>query len=129
MVWVEQVANGLTLGSLYGLVALGLALLLGVARFANFAHGELLMLGGYLLVGLTHGAGLSYGLAAVVAVLSMAAVGGLFAITVGLVLLERSWRMQLVGTLAVAVILEAAVILAFGAIPHTVPSRLATRTV
>ena len=129
MVWLEQIANGLTLGSLYGLVALGLALLLGVARFANFAHGELVMLSGYVLVVLMEGYGLPYGAAAVAAVLGMAAVGGLFAVTVGLVLLERSWRMQLVGTLAVAVLLEAAVIVGFGAIPHAVPTRLASKTV
>jgi branched-chain amino acid transport system permease protein len=129
MVVLEQVTNGLALGSLYGLVALGLALLLGVTRFANFAHGELVMLSGYALVGLMEGAGLPYGAAAVATVLAMAVVGGGFALTVGLVLLERSWRMQLVGTLAVAVLFEAAVILAFGAIPHAVPTRLASETV
>ena len=105
-VLLEQVVNGLTLGSLYGLVALGLALLLGVVRFANFAHGEFLMLSAYVLVGLRAGLGLPYGVAAPLAVLAMG--GG------GLPLRAddrhhapgRSWRFQLVGTLAVTVLLE-----------------------
>jgi branched-chain amino acid transport system permease protein len=129
MYLLEQLANGLTLGSLYGLVALGLALLLGVARFANFAHGELLMLGGYVLVLLTERWQLGYGPAALVAVAAMAAAGGLLAVSVGLALAERSWRLQLVGTLAVAVMLEATAILAFGAIPRTVSAPLTGRSV
>jgi branched-chain amino acid transport system permease protein len=59
----------------------------------------------------------------------MAGVGFLFARTVGTTLLARSWRFQLVGTLAVTVVLESGVILAFGALPHSVPVSLATRTV
>jgi len=128
-VLLEQVVNGLTLGSLYGLVALGLALLLGVVRFANFAHGEFLMLSAYVLVGLRAGLGLPYGVAAPLAVLAMGVVGFLFARTIGTTLLARSWRFQLVGTLAVTVLLESGIILAFGALPHSVPVALATRTV
>jgi branched-chain amino acid transport system permease protein len=128
-VLLEQVVNGLTLGSLYGLVALGPALLLGVVRFANFAHGEFLMLSAYVLVGLRAGLGLPYGVAAPLAVLAMGVVGFLFARTVGTTLLSRSWRFQLVGTLAVTVLLESGIILAFGALPHSVPVALATRTV
>jgi len=40
--------NGIIAGAIYGLVALGLALMYGVARFLNFAHGEMTMLGAYL---------------------------------------------------------------------------------
>ncbi|MGQ0572010.1 MAG: ABC transporter permease subunit, partial [Armatimonadota bacterium] len=45
---VEQLVNGLTLGSLYALVAIGLALVVGVLRLINFAHGDLFMIGAYL---------------------------------------------------------------------------------
>jgi len=44
----EQVVHGLTLGSMYAMVAAGLALMLGVARLINFAHGEFFMLGAVL---------------------------------------------------------------------------------
>jgi len=41
-------ANGLLVGALYGLVALGFALLMGVMKFLNTAHGTFIILGGYL---------------------------------------------------------------------------------
>ncbi|MCB5410957.1 branched-chain amino acid ABC transporter permease [Pseudogemmobacter faecipullorum] len=43
----EQAANGLIISSLYALIALGIALIFGVLRIVNFAHGEFYMLGGY----------------------------------------------------------------------------------
>lgn len=44
----EQALNGVMLGAIYVLVALGLMLVYGVLRVLNFAHGALLMLGGYV---------------------------------------------------------------------------------
>ncbi len=43
----QNLAYGILVGALYGLVALGLSLIFGVTKFLNVAHGELLMLGGY----------------------------------------------------------------------------------
>lgn len=43
----EQAINGLIISSFYALAALGLAVIFGVLRVVNFAHGELYMLGGY----------------------------------------------------------------------------------
>ena len=43
----EQALNGLIISTFYALTALGLALIFGVLRIVNFAHGELYMLGGY----------------------------------------------------------------------------------
>jgi branched-subunit amino acid ABC-type transport system permease component len=44
---VQLVVNGLVVGGLLGLVALGLALIFGVMRVVNFAHGEFITLGAY----------------------------------------------------------------------------------
>ena len=44
----QNLAYGILVGALYGLVALGLSLIFGVTKFLNVAHGELLMLGGYV---------------------------------------------------------------------------------
>ena len=44
----QTMANGLLVGALYGLVALGFALLMGVMKFLNTAHGTFIILGGYL---------------------------------------------------------------------------------
>jgi branched-chain amino acid transport system permease protein len=45
---VEQLLNGLVLGSMYALVALGYTLVFGVLDKLNFAHGEIFMLGGFI---------------------------------------------------------------------------------
>lgn len=46
-VWLQNVTFGALVGGLYGLAAVGLALVFGVLRMLNVAHGELIMLGGY----------------------------------------------------------------------------------
>ncbi|RMF94214.1 MAG: branched-chain amino acid ABC transporter permease [Nitrospinota bacterium] len=50
-----QVMNGLMIGLIYGLMALGLSIIFGIMRIVNFAHGELYMLGGYASYYLTEG--------------------------------------------------------------------------
>jgi branched-chain amino acid transport system permease protein len=48
---LQQLANGLILGSIYAIVALGYAVVYGVLRLFNFAHGDLFMLGAYFGTG------------------------------------------------------------------------------
>jgi branched-chain amino acid transport system permease protein len=48
----QQLINGLVLGSIYALCALGFTLIFGVARVVNFAYGELLMLGAFVTLSL-----------------------------------------------------------------------------
>ncbi len=43
----QQLINGLALGSIYGLIALGYTMVYGVLRFINFAHSDVLMLGAF----------------------------------------------------------------------------------
>jgi branched-chain amino acid transport system permease protein len=47
---IQNVVDAIALGSLYALFALGIALIFGIMRLVNFAHGELVMVGGYVLV-------------------------------------------------------------------------------
>lgn len=46
--FVQQFVNGLNLGSIYALVAIGLTIVYGILRLINFAHGDLMMWGAYL---------------------------------------------------------------------------------
>lgn len=48
VVFLEQLVNGLTVGAVYSLVALGYTMVYGVMRLINFAHGDFFMLGSYL---------------------------------------------------------------------------------
>jgi len=45
---IEQTINGITLGGLYALIALGYTLVYGILLMINFAHAELFMIGGYV---------------------------------------------------------------------------------
>src|SRR5690625_1398383 len=46
--FTEQLINGLTLGSIYALIALGYTMVYGILKLINFAHGEFFMLGAYI---------------------------------------------------------------------------------
>src|SRR3954464_4115337 len=49
--FIQQIINGLVLGSMYALVALGYTMVYGVLNLINFAHGDVLMIGA--MIGLT----------------------------------------------------------------------------
>lgn len=53
--FLQNLINGLSVGSLYALIALGIALIFGIMRLINFAHGELITTGGFLLYLFTYG--------------------------------------------------------------------------
>lgn len=59
----QQILNGLTLGSVYGLVALGLTLVYGILHVPNFSHGALYMVGAYAAWMLMTAVGANYWIA------------------------------------------------------------------
>jgi len=46
--FLQQLINGLTLGAIYGLIAIGYTMVYGIIRMINFAHGEIYMLGAFI---------------------------------------------------------------------------------
>jgi len=93
---IQQVVNALSAGSLYALMAVGLAMVFGILRLINFAHGDLMMIAAYLAV-FSIGAGFSF-----VASLPIIIVG---TVIVGL-LMERVAYRPLRGAPDVAVLLS-----------------------
>jgi branched-chain amino acid transport system permease protein len=71
---IQQVVNALSAGSLYALMAVGLAMVFGILRLINFAHGDLMMIAAYIAV-FCLGAGLSLVLSLPVIVLGTVIVG------------------------------------------------------
>lgn len=65
---ISAIIESLSLGAMYAVIALGVALIVGVARVMNFAHGDLIMVAGYAVV-LT--AGTSWVLAVVIAIVAV----------------------------------------------------------
>ncbi|MCR4817559.1 MAG: branched-chain amino acid ABC transporter permease [Fretibacterium sp.] len=48
-IFIQHIVNALSLGSLYGLVAVGYTMVYGILRLINFAHGDIFMLGAYFV--------------------------------------------------------------------------------
>ena len=47
-IFIQQLVNGLTLGSVYAIVALGYTMVYGIIRLINFAHGDIYAVGAFL---------------------------------------------------------------------------------
>lgn len=48
MVLLNHLINGISLGSIYAIIALGYTMVYGIAKMLNFAHGDVIMVGGYM---------------------------------------------------------------------------------
>ena len=71
MLFISQLINGLQLGSIYALVALGYSMVYGIIMLLNFAHGDIIMVGGYIAM-LIITAGVSPAIAVVAAIVGCA---------------------------------------------------------
>ena len=49
MEFIETLLNGLSIGSTYAVIALGYTMVYGIAKMLNFAHGDVIMVGGYMI--------------------------------------------------------------------------------
>jgi branched-chain amino acid transport system permease protein len=72
---IQQLLNGLTVGSVYSLVALGLTLVYGILHIPNFAHGALYMMGGYVTLTMMNQARLPYWLAIIISMIVIGLLG------------------------------------------------------
>ena len=122
-----QLVAGLTIGSLYALLALGYTMVYGILKLLNFAHGDVYMLGAYMgyfvLTALGGAAKPSVAVAVLFALMFLAAMAGCSVIGV---LIERfAYRplrrapriAPLISALGVSFFLQQTAVLLFGAIP------------
>ena len=115
---VQQGINGVVVGSLYVLVALGLTLIYGVLVQINFAHADIVTLGAFAAYFFTHGFGGGYIASIGVALMVGAALGWLVNAAVFAPLRERSELLPLIATIGVSVMLQNAMLALFGPIPY-----------
>jgi branched-chain amino acid transport system permease protein len=111
---VQQIVNGLTIGGVYALIALGLTAVFGILGIAHFAHGSISMFGGYLTYFLVTSVGLSLPLAVAAALLGGIAIGAIverlayrpvrddnhinaFIVALGLTMIAEGSNLQLFG--------------------------------
>ncbi len=61
MSFISYLVNGLSLGSVYALIALGYTMVYGIAKMLNFAHGDVIMIGAYVALVSMNQAGMPVG--------------------------------------------------------------------
>ena len=123
MSFISYLINGLSLGSVYAIIALGYTMVYGIAKMLNFAHGDVIMIGAYIALLTMSQAGMSPVIAVVAAVIVS---------TVRGVLIERiaykplrnasSSLAVLITAIGVSYLLQNIALLVFGANTQTFPS-------
>lgn len=78
MDFVSYLINGISLGSVYAIIALGYTMVYGIAKMLNFAHGDVIMVGSYIVFIAVN----SMGLPSVAAILLSIVVCTLLGITI-----------------------------------------------
>jgi branched-chain amino acid transport system permease protein len=73
--FLQQMINGLSLGSIYALVALGYTMVYGIIKLINFAHGDIYMLGAYIGFIVTTKLGLGFVPALLISMIGCAIIG------------------------------------------------------
>jgi branched-chain amino acid transport system permease protein len=120
---LQQLVNGLTLGLIYGLIAIGYTMVYGIIGMINFAHGDVFMIGAFLsLIALTGLAGLgitAVPLALALTLIMAVAIAALYGWTIERVAyrpLRGSFRLApLISAIGMSILLENYVQLAQGA--------------
>jgi branched-chain amino acid transport system permease protein len=106
VILAQQLINGLALGSVYALVAIGLSLVWATARLLDFAFGEVFMLGGILTWTLAVQAGLPLLPAMAVALVTCALLGWLVERAVYFRLFEADHVIVLIATIGMSMLLK-----------------------
>ncbi|MFZ0614667.1 MAG: branched-chain amino acid ABC transporter permease [Desulfobacterales bacterium] len=118
--FLQHSLNGLTLGSLYALIAIGYTMVYGILRLINFAHGEIFMLGAYFVfwgIALFH---LPWPLAIVASILVTASIGILVDRIAYRPLRDAPRISALISSIGVSFFLQNLAIVVFSAIPREV---------
>ncbi len=120
---LQQGLNGIVLGSLYVLVALGLTLIYGVLVQINFAHADVVTIGAFAAYFFTFALGGNYLTSIAVALILGGMLGWLINATIFAPLRERgSELLPLIATIGVSVLLQNVMLLWFGPIPYAFDS-------
>jgi branched-chain amino acid transport system permease protein len=120
---IQSLVNGVGIGLIYGLVAIGFCVIYNASGIVNFAQGVFVMLGGMFTHVLLTQVGLPIYVAAVVSTILVAGVGVLVQIAV----INPMWRRKaplfaiILATLAIQLLIEQVVILTLGDQPRTFP--------
>jgi branched-chain amino acid transport system permease protein len=122
---IQLVVNGLALGSIYALVALGLLLIFNAAQVVNFAQGQLLMLGAYLGITTVVLCELPTIIAYALTFVAMAVLGLVLVAVAYFPLRGKPTYLVILTTIAIGIILENLALNIWGPLPTALPTPLA----
>ncbi len=120
--FLQQVVNGIMLGSTYAVVALGLTLVFGILHIPNFAHGNLYMLGGYVTFFFITACGFGFWTAMIFSMVVLALVGILVERVVFRPLRDQPHVNSFISAIGALMFLEAFTILAWGPQSQRMPN-------
>ncbi|WP_114814893.1 ABC transporter permease [Paraburkholderia kururiensis] len=127
--WFDYTINGLIVGNIYALLAVGLALIFGVSHLINFAHGSVYMVGGFIGWLCLTRLGLPLPVA-LLATVSGCALLGIAIERIGLRPLQGAARIApLLATIGISFVLDQLAQIVFGPDPRPVPGSLPQWTV
>jgi branched-chain amino acid transport system permease protein len=118
--FTQHALNGLTLGSLYALIAIGYTMVYGILRLINFAHSEIFMLGAYFVFAGVAGLGMPWAAAVALSILVTALVGALTDQIAYKPLRDAPRISALISAIGVSFFLQNVTIVFFQAIPREV---------
>jgi branched-chain amino acid transport system permease protein len=119
--WLQVLFGGLTSGSIYALVAVGLAVIYRATRVINFAHGEFVVIGALTAAGLVDPIGLPLAAAAALGVAAAGATGFLFERLVMRPMSDKPVFVLILCTLGCSMALRGAAMLLWGKDPLRLP--------
>lgn len=124
MEWIQQLINGISLGSIYALIALGYTMVYGIIKLINFAHGDVFMIGAFVGFYAIAGWGLGF-FPALLLSMSVCAVFGVLIERIAYKRLRNATRIAaLITAIGVSLLIESSVIYVRGAQPEAYPSVL-----
>lgn len=116
--------NGIFFAGVYGFIAVGLSLIFGILEIVNFAHGTFFMLGGLFMFILLEPFALPYYASLIIGAIAVLLVGLLVEKVAIERVRERNWKIPLVTTLAIQIIIVNATLLTWGGVPQTARTSL-----
>ena len=123
MSFLSYLINGISLGSVYAIIALGYTMVYGIAKMLNFAHGDVIMVGGYAAFTCIMSAGMPPLAAVLVAVVVCTVIGVLIETIAYRPLLEAASSLAvLITAIGVSYFLQNVVLLIFGSNPKSFQS-------
>ncbi len=122
MDFLSNLINGLSLGSIYAVIALGYTMVYGIAKMLNFAHGDVIMVGGYIVFSATSYAGLNPYIAILISVIFCTLLGMTIERVAYKPLRNASPLAVLITAIGVSYLLQNLALLVFGAQPKNFTS-------